>query len=518
MSGSVLRAPQQVNLDEFERRLRAAATSSDVPEDPLTELARLVGMDNQQRKAAENVVSLGARSAPAPELGHEPLIRVSYAGGAKPAPDVPPPLRPSLDVAPEASAEPAPRLSSFSVEADEEELLDAPGAPVMPANLASGPRKRSNGLWLASVASLSLLGIVGIGGAVALKYGAVPGLRKAPPVIMASAAPTKVAPPSTDTVAPPNDTASVLFKDQQPAKPGAVKVVSTDEQPVDLHSQVAAIAPPAPAPVAPAPPVSPVAANPQAPIVATTIADLVAGATPPAPSPLFAEPKRVKTVSVRPDGTVIAAPSAASPPSAPTPSRSIAALATPAPAADPAPDAVSAQSASPKVDLPVKPRAKSTARVTEGKPDAASAATNGPLQLGPPTKLEKAAKAARAKAAAPVATAQAATPAAAAPVDPTPTATASVSAPAPTPAASSGGEFAVQLAAPGSDQEAQSTWSRLKAKYSSELNGFDATIHKAEKSGGAVYRVRVGGLAKADAVALCDKLKASGGACFVAKN
>jgi len=30
--------------------------------------------------------------------------------------------------------------------------------------------------------------------------------------------------------------------------------------------------------------------------------------------------------------------------------------------------------------------------------------------------------------------------------------------------------------------------------------------------------VRVGGLAKADAVALCDKLKASGGACFVAKN
>lgn len=513
MSGSVLRAPQQVNLDEFERRLRAATTASDVPEDPLTELARLVGMDSQQRRAAENVVSLGARSAPTADLAHEPLIRVSYAQ-TKPAPEEAPLLRPSLDIATdEASVEAAARHPMFATAASVDESLDAPSVLAAPP-AARGARQRSNGRWLASVASLSILGIIGLGGAVALKYGAVPGLRKAPPVIMASVAPTKVAPPSTDTVAPPNDTASVLFKDQQPAKPGAVKVVSSDEQPVDLHSQIVASAPPAPPPVVAAPPASPVAANPQAPIVATTIADLVAGATPPPPSPLFAEPKRVKTVSVRPDGTLIAAPATSPPPGAPTASRSITALAPPTPAADPVQDNVSPQSASPKIDLPVKPRVKSTARVSDGKPDAAGAATNGPLQLGLPTKLEKAAKAARAKAAAPVVTALAATPTAATSVDPTPTATASASAPA----ASGGGEFAVQLAAPGSDQEAQTTWSRLKSKYSTELNGFDATIHKAEKSGGAVYRVRVVGLAKADAVALCEKLKASGGACFVAKN
>ena len=507
MSGSALRAPQQVNLDEFERRLRAATTPHDGPEDPLTELARLVGMDSQQRKAAENVVALSARSALGGDAGHEPLIRVSYAD-AKAAPADPPPLRPTFEAADDAASASAANHAAVGGDSSARETFEDNGAAPSLESIPAAGRRPASKRWLASVATLSLLGIVGIGAAVALKYGAVPGLRKSPPVIMASSSPTKVAPPSADTVAPPNDTATVLFKDQQPAKQGVVKVVSSDEQPVDLHSQAVAPAPPLPSPVAVAPPVSPVAPNTEAPVVATTIADLAAGAPP--PSPLFAEPKRVKTVSVRPDGTPISAPSTSAAPA----SRSLASLAPPLPASDAPPDSVSPQSASPKVDLPVKPRAKSTARVSDSKPDAASAPTNGPLQLGPPTKLEKAAKAARAKAAAPAVSALAATPAAA-PVDPTPTATASV--PSTTPA-SGGGAFSVQLAAPGSDQEAQSASTRLKAKYASELNGLEPTIHKAEKATGAVYRVRVVGLAKADAVALCEKLKAGGGACFVAKN
>ena len=46
------------------------------------------------------------------------------------------------------------------------------------------------------------------------------------------------------------------------------------------------------------------------------------------------------------------------------------------------------------------------------------------------------------------------------------------------------------------------------------------SIHQADSNGKSIYRVRVSGLSKAEAVSLCQKLKASGGeaACFVAKD
>ena len=52
------------------------------------------------------------------------------------------------------------------------------------------------------------------------------------------------------------------------------------------------------------------------------------------------------------------------------------------------------------------------------------------------------------------------------------------------------------------------------------LGGKQPTIHQAESNGKEIYRVRLGGLSKAEAVSLCQKLKASGGegACFVAKD
>ena len=37
-------------------------------------------------------------------------------------------------------------------------------------------------------------------------------------------------------------------------------------------------------------------------------------------------------------------------------------------------------------------------------------------------------------------------------------------------------------------------------------------------NGKTIYRVRVGGLSREDANALCTKLQGSGGQCFVAKN
>jgi hypothetical protein len=250
-------------------------------------------------------------------------------------------------------------------------------------------------------------------------------------------------------------------------------------------------------------------------------------ATPAAPAAPFPEPKRVKTVSVRPDGSVISSGSglpAAADPSAVAPADAAAAIpapidAAPQPANPPVPvprpsfDAAASgapQPTTPKLDLPAKPSVKSTARVPIAKIDTtvagganaspeAPSPSPSPLQILP-TMLEKAARAVSGQPSTQVASAEPAAPAASAP--------------------GNAGSYSVQLAAPGTEQEAKSASGRLQTKYSSELGGLQPAIHPAEVNGRSIYRVRVGGLSKADAVALCLKLKASGGdaACFVAKN
>ena len=77
--------------------------------------------------------------------------------------------------------------------------------------------------------------------------------------------------------------------------------------------------------------------------------------------------------------------------------------------------------------------------------------------------------------------------------------------------------WAVQLAAPKSETEAKSDLARLNAKYSSALNGAAIGVHKAQVNGSTVYRLRVVRLSKADAAALCSRVKGDGGDCFIVK-
>ena len=58
---------------------------------------------------------------------------------------------------------------------------------------------------------------------------------------------------------------------------------------------------------------------------------------------------------------------------------------------------------------------------------------------------------------------------------------------------------------------------KLNAKYESALNGSTIGVHKAVVKGETIYRLRVVGLSKADAAALCARLKGDGGDCFIAK-
>ncbi len=76
----------------------------------------------------------------------------------------------------------------------------------------------------------------------------------------------------------------------------------------------------------------------------------------------------------------------------------------------------------------------------------------------------------------------------------------------------------MQLAAPKSESEAKALIKRLQSRFADALGGTALGMRKAERHGEPIYRVRALGLSKADAAAMCAKIKAAGGDCYVAKN
>jgi hypothetical protein len=285
----------------------------------------------------------------------------------------------------------------------------------------------------------------------------------------------KVQPQNPGGVAVPNQSASIL--DRSAGAP-VTKVVSREEQPVDLDQQVKQMR-------------VITLGGPKDGSVSTAGAQGAAAVpVPPPPTNVsttntgFPEPKRVKTVSVRPDGSLLTAD--ASPSTAPDP---IAALA----AGRPAPSAAATSDAA----LPKSATPKSTARVASTP------------------KVEPASPAAAAQPATPPANAKVA---AAPKPKPVQVASAEREDAAPVATASTGGGFAVQLAAPASEQEARSASTKLGAKFADSLGGRRPSVVKAEVGDKSIYRVRVSSLSREEAVSLCEKVKAKGGACFVAKN
>ena len=486
MNGSTAKIVPEINLDEFEKRLRAAGAPGAGSEDPLAELTRLV-----------NAVHADARR----------VARPSQAD---------PPRLPSVDEESEDQLPPPPSFSArlgppaIEHEAEADDFDEAAAPPELPANLAAdAPRPRSRG-WGFKVTGMIVVGVALLAGAAAFKHG-VPGMPKAAPFIAADNAPTKVQPPSEANVQTSGDVAALLMKDS--ATPTPVKVVNSEEQPIDLRTQTQPTPTAAPAsPIAaaaPAPTVdaaSPVSAAPDTPIVAPAAASASV-------APLFPTAKPVKTVSVRPDGTLIASAAADAPPPSATPPAD--APTPPAKTAVRAVDPVVAtpEAATPKLNLPTKlspPKSqqRAVAKTDTTAPNGdASATPSAPLQLVAPAKPAPKTIDAAASADATGALASAAPPAPrAAPVEPTAA-----------PAAGSGG-WAVQLAAPRSAADARSAIARLTKKYGEALGDSELSFHQAEVRGEAIYRVRVSGLSKREAEALLAKLKAAGSDAFVAKD
>jgi len=87
-------------------------------------------------------------------------------------------------------------------------------------------------------------------------------------------------------------------------------------------------------------------------------------------------------------------------------------------------------------------------------------------------------------------------------------------------AAGDGGAYGVQFAAPTTELAARRASAQMRSKFAVELGGLQPTVRQAEVHGRKIYQVRIDGMSKADAAALCLKLKSSGGeaACSVARN
>ena len=486
MSISGSRAMDEINLDEFERRLRAAGAQQAQAEDPLAELSRLVEFSHMGIANGETPVRRAAEA---------PVVRAAPATSIEPGT-----LRPTLD---DEVEELAPGASEADRAARRDYEFDARHSDS--ASAADPGEERRPMRWKIAVSALALAGVAMIGGVFALR-GGVPGLKKEAPFIAAAQGPTKVAPPSDQTVTTSSDAGATLLHDN--GKPASVKVVNSEEQPVDLNAQAAVNNPAAPAAQGGAPDPALTA------MINTPLVSPQPAAPPKGMTSEFPDPKPVRTISLRPDGTPIGAisppdqPASASAPAA-QPSKPAEAPSVAAPS-NPAPKTINdaagvAQPSTPKIELPTKLSSKSSARVAVGKTD--TTAPEGTAQI-PPGEAQNGAAAKPEKAARKPKPAQVA--------DATET-TGSIAPPVDATAATTSGGWSVQLAAPKSEAEAQSDLTRLNSKYSAELNGSPIGVHKAVVKGETIYRLRVVGLTKADAAALCARLKGEGGQCFIAK-
>lgn len=553
-----------VNLDEFERRLRGATTSNDATDDPLADLARLVGNDDVQPAARANIFSQPARglrsispgsaparqqriepslapmaSAPEPEVSSQPAANaVNMVASAPELRGTQPEaqsaferqlqelhmrteaMRRAADEAGQAHATPTEEAAQPSQDyalaqdyAPDENYdranfgaannvthiseyitpqnghMDPTGAETVAAPAAS---KSSRPMFV--MALIFALGLFGLAVTFVTRNNHGSALAGVP-LIKADNAPVRVSPPTADKPKPTDQGASILdsaaAQKVEAANKPASKVVASAEQPLDLGQL-------------PPPNAAPAAAS--APDAAQT-----------APNLDGFDFHKVKTVAVRPDGTLIGQPDVAPAASAaPSPAQPVMGLTPPvmptamtpdpaplpvlapapepmaaAPAPAPAPVAVDHADAAP---LPPTNHPKVTARAAKithhpakAKPATEHLDSSKPLQLAQVTRAGNAE-------------------------------TANDAAPAAAEDGATAGSYSVQLAAPGSEAEAKVVMKRLSAKFGAQLQGHHLSYHRASVNGHNIFRVRLQGLSHGSAVDVCVNLKKHGGSCFVARN
>lgn len=503
----------EIDLDEIERQLRRSVEDANTaaPQsktDPLAELARIVGQDDPFRnilgaKPAKPANTLPEASAPAVSLDHDATLDFTREDLAL------------LRAQPELPAE----QSRFDPVADAygsvENAIDVEDLqPLRP--------RRSRGR-LAALVTVLAVAAAGVAGAVAYRNtGGSFNFSGVPPIIKADTSPVKVAPENPGGIDIPDQNKQIYERGTQE---GRSRMVDRQEQPIDVREAVRSM--PAPAPDVPTPATTSPSTAATDPVPRSN--PTIAAAPSSGVSNVLGEPRRVRTVSVRPDGTTLAPGGQPTPEPAPAympaigvpPPVSVPTIAVPAnpqptsPAGTPAvtANADGTTPAAVTVLPPQRPRADAlgatatpaspprsavVARAAAADP-AVETADGAPLQIGGARNTRPPQRVAAAPQPAIVPDGQ----------DP---------APAPTTASTSRGTYSVQIASQSSEQQARTTYDELSDRYATELGGRPASVAPAKVGGKTVYRVKVGPLSREAANTLCTRLKASGGACTVLAN
>ncbi|MGB6374860.1 MAG: hypothetical protein WBF22_16195, partial [Methylocella sp.] len=298
MSEPIVKRRPMIDLEEFERRLRKPLAANQGDDDPLAELARFVGEQEDPYKTVFEPLSRrpagtswrGPDHGEGDELGaHEPLIGGDFAaieagllGAARHESGENLSLSEELDGCEEAEG-----AEHWRYEDTAEGYREA-GPPFEEI-------RSRHPLYV--MAAIIVAGILGIGASFAFKGAGSHQDEIA--TIMAADGPAKIHPETAAGTEIPDQDASVLGGSPQ-QRP--VALVNNVEQPADLSAQanvpeaqanppraIAGLTTGAASVPVPAPPAQ---AQPQPSAEPLSIADLI-------------EPKKVKTVSVRPDGTIL---------------------------------------------------------------------------------------------------------------------------------------------------------------------------------------------------------------------
>jgi hypothetical protein len=490
----------------------------DQPDDPLAGLARLIGQSlpmNHAARHARRPTAAGSRSArefnppaqhgdAAPTDVLQETSEEQYSTPKQRSYDVDPPngthderryeSLPRADVAPQSRSawyehEPdaadahvessGARYDDYEVQSRDHSDDHADGEDYEEDPL---PRRRGGFIFVAAVFGLALLGTAG-----AFAYRApfadsiVPSLLS---IIKAQDGPNKIIPTSSafqGNVSSQADADNAGSSERLvPSEdwPANVPPLSTAPQPMS-SAPIFADATPAPEPGAasvfpPTPLAQPTSAarvetlnsppaTPAPPIPSADQAAAPAAPTPTPASPTKPGPKEIRTVSIRTDQPNGSDPAASQPQS-----------------------------------VPVRP----TTQQEAAKPSDA----NGPLSIVPSSDDAGRAAAGSARTAPPARPASVGKPA-----------TTKIASTSP---AASGGGYAVQVSSQRNENEVQSSFRALQAKYPKLLGGREPMVRRADLGAkGVYYRAMVGPFVSAEqANELCANLKAAGGNCIVQKN
>ncbi len=489
-----------LDIEEIERQLRRSASQAGPSKsDPLAELARIVGQDDPFRAllAGDKPESHRASNADDIFARREPLFDAPHygqngAGGYG--------LHGSLADQETSSSY---GYQPVALTAEDEAILHGHQGQHYPAEVHDSglyyddepsygeaestfapvrPQRARKGLLAAgAVLAAGALATVGV---LALRPGSPVAPDGNPPVVQADSGPLKIAPQNPGGIDIPNQNKKIY----EPAAPETqTRVVNREEQPIDIRQAIRT----APENGSGA---GPVRLSPAAPstAVAPSGAPSLQGPNT-SISGLLGEPRRVRTVSIRPDGTVLPAEANAVQRSAAPP-----AMMMPAEAPRPAPPATAAPPGPQGSVQPSRPR---DATSPSALPRTGSGGTLSETQAGAPLQITP--DVARLKSDSRLAAAP----------------TASMREPTETSAAPTGSPgFSVQLGVRNTEREARQAFEQFEQRYAGDLSGFSPLILQAEINGKTAYRVRVGPLSRDDATSLCTRLKTSGGQCFVANN